>query len=149
MADHVEVKARGKSHIGLEGERFLLLAPSAQNPLHWKRTGQKTNGEAGIVEPARGKMECCLQPRTAGLPAQIGDAAFSETCGLHPLEHVPGPAPVVADKPGIPEETKGERYANIDQKETGHEPGCLCREILRLIDATTQGEETEKRLWKT
>ena len=119
-------------------------APAAESPLHRKRTRQKANGKAGVIEPARGKMECRLQARTAGLPAQIGDSAFSEACCLHPLQHVPCPAPVVAHKPAVPEATDGDCCANIDEKETEHEPGCPCREILRLIDANAQGEETEK-----
>jgi hypothetical protein len=70
-------------------------------------------------------MECCLQTRTAGLPAQIGDSAFSQACCLYPLQHGPCSAPVVTHKPGVPEKTNGKRYANVDEKETNHEPGCL------------------------
>jgi hypothetical protein len=32
MTDDIEMEAWGKSHVGFEGERFPLLAPTAQNP---------------------------------------------------------------------------------------------------------------------
>src|SRR5208282_1467334 len=104
MTDDVEMEARGKSHVCFKGERFLLLAIAAQEPPHRERTRQQANGEAGILKPARGKMKSRVQPRTAGLPSQIADAAFSEACGLDPLQHVACTPAVVTDKPGIPGE---------------------------------------------
>jgi len=41
MTDDVEMKAWGKSHIGFESERFLLLAPAAHGPLHRERRGNR------------------------------------------------------------------------------------------------------------
>ena len=120
MTDDVEMEARGKSHVGFEGERFLLLAPAAQGPLHRERARQQANGETGVLKPARGKMKSGLQPGAAGLPSQIGDAAFSEACRLDPLQHVAGAPPVVTDKPGVPEEGERERHDHVDENETPH-----------------------------
>ena len=52
MTYDVEVKARGKSHVGFESERFLLLPPAAQDPLHRKRARQQANREMGVLKPA-------------------------------------------------------------------------------------------------
>ena len=114
------MEARGESHIGFERERFLLLPPAAQSPLHRERARQQANGETGLLKPARGKMKGGLQPGTALLPAQINDAAFSEACRLHPLQHVASAPPVVTDKPGIPEEGERQRHDDVDEKETPH-----------------------------
>src|ERR1700694_3789880 len=110
MTDDVEMEAWGESHVGFESESFLLLAPAAHSPLHRESARQQANGEMGVLEPTRGKMKRGLQPRAAGLPSQIGDAAFSEACRLHPLQHVGGPPPVVVDKPGIPEGEERARH---------------------------------------
>jgi hypothetical protein len=52
MAYDVEMEARGKSHVGFEGESFLLLTPAAQSPLHRERARQQANGEVGLLKPA-------------------------------------------------------------------------------------------------
>src|SRR6266404_8590787 len=118
MTDDVEMKAWGKSHIGFESERFLLLAPAAHSPLHRERTRQQANGEMGVLKPARGKMKSGLQAGATGLPSQIGDAAFSETCRLHPLQYVGCPPPVVVNKPGIPEAEERGHDNHVDENET-------------------------------
>jgi ribosomal-protein-alanine N-acetyltransferase len=120
MTDNVEMEARRKSHVGFESECFLLLAPPAQRPLYRKRPRQQTDGEAPVFKPARGKIQRGLQTRTAGLPSQIDDAAFSEACRLHPLQHVAGAPPVVTDKPGVPQKTERESCDNVDENETPH-----------------------------
>src|ERR1019366_5017591 len=120
MTNDVEMEARGKSHVGLEGERFLLPLPAAQRPLHRERAGQEANGEPGVLKPARGKMQSGLQPRAAGLPSQIGDAPFSQACPLPPLQHIGGSTPVVTHKPAIPEEGESERHGHVDEDETPH-----------------------------
>src|SRR5271154_3876881 len=102
MADDIEMKSRRKSHVGFESERLLLLAPATQGPMHWKRARQQANGKTGILEPARGKIKRGLQPRTAGLPSQIHQAAFAQACRLHRLQHTARATPVVAHKPAIP-----------------------------------------------
>ena len=132
MTDDIEMEARGESHVGFERERFLLLAPAAQDPLHRERTGQQANGETGILKPARGKMKSCLQPRTAGLPSQIGDAAFSEACRLDTLQHVACTPSVVTDKPGIPEEGECECCADVNENETPHVASCKKSYFLRM-----------------
>src|SRR5260370_31386992 len=104
MTDDVEMKAWGESHVGFESERFPLLAPAAHSPLHRERARQQANGEMGVLKPARGKMKSGLEPGAICLPSQIGDAAFSEACALHPPQHVSCPPPRVADKPSIPED---------------------------------------------
>jgi hypothetical protein len=87
-------------------------------------------------------MKRGFQPRTAGLPSPLDDAAFSEACRLDPPQHVAGAAPVVADEPGVPEKGECERHDYVDENETPH--GRLWGEIVLLIDATAQGEEEEK-----
>src|ERR1039458_3364015 len=52
MTDDVEMEAWGESHVGFEGERFLLMAPAAQSPLHRERARQEENGEMGVLKPA-------------------------------------------------------------------------------------------------
>src|ERR1700730_5976492 len=98
MTDDFEMEAWGESHIGFESERFLLLPPAAHSPLHRERARQQADGEMGVFKPARGKMKRGLQPGAAGLPSQIGHAAFSEACRLHPLQHIARPSPIVTDK---------------------------------------------------
>src|SRR5271156_3064429 len=120
MTNNVEMKARRKSHVGFEGECFLLLAPAAQGPPYRKRTRQQTDGQPRVFKPARGKIQRGLQTRTAGLPSQIDDAAFSQACRLHPLQHVAGAPPVVSDKPGVPQKRERERCDNVDENETPH-----------------------------
>src|SRR5260370_40173230 len=97
MTDDVEMKAWGESHVGFESERFPLLAPAAHSPLHRERARQQANGEMGVLKPARGKMKSGLEPGAICLPSQIGDAAFTEACGLHPLQHVGCPPPVAVE----------------------------------------------------
>src|SRR6202165_5199991 len=101
MTADVEMEAGRESHVGFESECFLLLAPVAHSPLHRERARQQANGEMGVLKPTRGKMKSGLQPGAAGLPSQIGDAAFSEACRLHPLQHVGCPPAVVKAKPGL------------------------------------------------
>src|SRR5271156_2272425 len=120
MTNNVEMKARRKSHVGFEGECFLLLAPAARGPLYRKRTRQQTDGQPRVFKPARGKIQRGLQTRTAGLPSQIDDAALSEACRLHPLQHVAGAPPVVTDKPGVPQKRERESCDNVDENETPH-----------------------------
>jgi hypothetical protein len=120
MADDIEMEARRKSHIGFERESFLLLTPPAQSPLHRERPGQETNRKAGILKPAGRETKRSFQPRTAGLPSQIVDAAFSQTCCLHPLQHAASPPPVVADEPPVPEEEERDRPDHVDENETPH-----------------------------
>ena len=57
MAHDVEMEAWGESHVGFEGEGFLLLAPAAQSPLHRQRARQQANSEMGVLKPARGEMK--------------------------------------------------------------------------------------------
>src|SRR5258708_36779491 len=94
MTDDVEMEAGGETHVGFESECFLLLAPTAHNPLHRERARQQTNGEMGILKPTRGKMKSGLEPGAASLPSQIGDAAFSKACRPPPPPHHRGGAPV-------------------------------------------------------
>ena len=77
MADDVEMEAGWKSHVGFEGESFLLLAVAAQSPLHRERARQEADGKVGFFKPARGEMQRGPQARTAGLPSHIDYAAFS------------------------------------------------------------------------
>jgi hypothetical protein len=65
-------------------------------------------------------MEGRFEPRTAGLPFQIFDTAFSQAGALHPLQHVCGAAAVVTHKPGIPDEAKREHGNEIGEKEADH-----------------------------
>jgi hypothetical protein len=136
------MKARWKSHVGFESERFLLLAPAAQSPLDRERARQEANGEMGLLKPARGKVKRSFEPRTAGLPLPIDDAAFAEASRLNPPQHVAGALSVVTDEPGVPKERERERYDYVDENETPH--GRLWGEIVLLIDASAQGEEEEK-----
>src|SRR5580698_877107 len=92
-------------------------------------------------------MKSCLQPRAAGLPSQILQPAFSEAGGLHPVQDIACPSPVVMHKPGIPEKRERQRYDRVDEDETGHRGWVpLCEQIVLLIDATAQGEETKKTI---
>src|SRR6266446_1357302 len=76
-----------------------------------------------ILKPARGKLKRGLKAGAAGLPPQIGDAAFSEACRLHPLQHVGRPPPVVVNKPGIPEAEERARHNHVDENKTPHGAG--------------------------
>jgi hypothetical protein len=92
-------------------------------------------------------MKSCLQPRAAGLPSQILQPAFSEAGGLHPVQDIACPSPVVMHKPGIPEKRERQRYDRVDEDETGHRGWVpLCEQIVLLIDATAQGEEMKKSI---
>src|SRR5208282_1910240 len=115
MSDDIEMKARRKSHVGFERERLLLLTPAAQCPLYRKRPRQQANGQARILKPARGKMQGCLQPRTAALPAQIVQPALAQTRPLHPAQHAARPAPVVPHKPAVPDTAKRQRCQYVDE----------------------------------
>ena len=142
MTDDVEMEARGESHVGFEGERFLLLAPAAQGPLHRERARQQADGETGVLKPARGKIQGGLQPGAAGLPSQINDAAFSEACRLDPLQHVGGPPPIVTDKPSVPEEGERERCDYVDENETPHGASAEKSYFLRML--VRKGEKRKK-----
>jgi hypothetical protein len=77
-------------------------------------------------------MKSCLQPGAAGLPSQIGDAAFSEACRLDRLQHVAGTLSVVTDKPHIPDEGECECRARVNENETPHVASCKKSYFLRM-----------------
>src|SRR5258708_1336107 len=123
MTDDVEMEAGRETHVGFESECFLLLAPAAHNPLHRERARQQANGEMGILKPTRGKMKRGLEPGAASLPSQIGDAAFSKACRLHPLQHIGRPPTIVVDKPEIPQDEERARNDHVNENETPHGAG--------------------------
>ena len=125
VANDVEMKSWRESHVGFERKRFLLLAPSAHKPVQGKRARQQTNGESRILKPARRKLQRSFQPGAAGLPSQVGHVPFSQAGCLHPVQHVTRAAPIVADKPCVPETTKRCRCDHVDEEETGHGEYCL------------------------
>src|SRR5258708_15856025 len=132
MTDDVEMEAGGETHVGFESECFLLLAPTAHNPLHRERARQQTNGEMGILKPTRGKMKSGLEPGAASLPSQIGDAAFSKACRLHPLQHICCPPPIVVDKPEVPQDEQRARNEHANENETPHVAGASWRKAYFL-----------------
>ena len=77
-------------------------------------------------------MKSCFQAGAAGLPSQIGDAAFSEACRLDRLQHVAGTPSVVMDKPGIPDEGECECRARVNENETPHIASCKKSYFLRM-----------------
>src|ERR1022692_2029208 len=143
MPYDIEMESRRKSHIRFESERLLLLPPATQHPLHRQGSRQQPYSEMGVLEPARGKIERSLQPRTAGLPVQVDYAPFAQAGILHPPQHLAGAPPVVADEPPVPGKRQPQRHHHVNENETPH--SCLWGEILLLIDATAQGEEVGKK----
>src|ERR1700730_14253094 len=99
----------------------------------------------GVLKPARGKMKSGVQPGTAGLPSQIGDAAFSEACRLHPLQHVGCPPTVVTDKPGIPEDEERARHNHVDENETPHGAGASWQKSYFLEMQLRKGRKRKKK----
>lgn len=81
-------------------------------------------------------MKCRFKSRATGMPSQVGDATFSKTRRLHPLQNVQRALAIETKKASVPDEGGGNRRNNVDEDETAH--GNPMPKIVLLIDACTQ-----------
>src|ERR1700741_3994465 len=86
MVHDFQMKTWRTTQIGLERERFLLMVPAADEPLHRQRARPEPDGYARVFEPARGKMQPRLQPGTAH-PVRLKDASLAGARCLHPAQN--------------------------------------------------------------
>src|SRR5579863_7636904 len=88
--------------VGFKGERFFLLAPAVDDPVHGQGPGMESQGDVGLFKAARGKLKAGIQLRAAE-PAKLEDAALARACGFYPAQRGRTLAAVVENEPPVPE----------------------------------------------
>src|SRR5208282_6180139 len=119
MPEHFQTNSRRAVQIGLEGERFTLLVPGAQQPLYGQRTRCQADGYARVLEPASGESQAGLQAR-GSYPAGLDHLAAMRAGSFHPAQGL-GPSPVVVrSQAEIPQPDQSNRTNCVDQEEAPH-----------------------------
>ena len=109
------MKVGSAIEIGLEGQGLFLVTAAAHQPLHRQSPRPKLHGDAGILEPARGKAEPRMQAR-ATQPAPFHNSSVARAGRLNPAQRHRALPTVVGRKHKIPKGQDSARAGSVDQE---------------------------------
>lgn len=136
MATNFQPDAGRIVEVCFEGERFSLLVPPAQQPLHGQRTGKQPYGDPGVLKPMCRESQACLEPG-APEPVSVKHPPAARASHFQPAQGFPTAAVVVAGKPEVPQPYQRHGAGHVDQEEAAHNYSQM-RMVRRGVQARQQ-----------
>src|ERR1700730_1382443 len=113
MPHNLKMKAGRAAQVGLEGQRFFLFMPVAQQPVDRHGSWPELYGDVSIFEAARRELQASMQAGTV-LPLRVEDASFAGAGRLYPAQRFGSFVAVVGGEEEIPRSQDRNRADHVN-----------------------------------